>query len=86
MACRALRARPEKKEVRLETKEEDEGREAEARSEDDRIEKARRAVVKTPRTPLATQATPLDNDDVITRAVEVTCLLATAAISFLRSS
>ena len=85
MASRALRAIPEKEEVRSEIEEEEE-REVEARPEDDEIEEARREVVESPRTPLATQATPLDDDDVVTRAVDVTDSTATAVIPFLRSS
>jgi len=54
MASRALRAIPKNEEVRLETPEEDEGREAETRPEDNKIEEARREVVKLPRIPLAT--------------------------------
>ena len=84
MASRALRAILEKEEVRSEIDEEEE-REAEARPEDDEIEEARREVVESPRTPLATQATPPDDDDIV-RAVDVTGLAATAAISFLQSS
>ena len=38
------------------------------------------------RTPLATQATPLDNDDVVTRAIDVTGSAATAATPFLQFS
>ena len=85
MASRALRAIPEKEEVRSEIEEEEE-REVEARPEDDEIEEARREVVESPRTPLATQATPPDDDDVVMRAVEVTGSAATAATPFLRSS
>ena len=86
MESRALRAIPEKEEVRSEIEEEEEEREAEARPEDDEIEEARREVVESPRTPLATQATPPDDDDVVTRAVDVTGSAATAATPFLRSS
>ena len=82
MASRALRAILEKEEVRSETKEEKD-REAEARPEDDEIEEARREVVKLPRTLLVTQATLPDNDDVVTRAVEVMGSAVTAVTPFL---
>jgi len=72
--------------VRSETEEEDKGREAEVRPEDDETEEARREVVESPRIPLATQTTPLDDDDIVTRAVEVTGLIVTVAIPFLQSS
>jgi len=68
--------------VRSETKEED-NREAEARLEADKIEKARREVVESPRTQLATQAILPDDDDIVTRAVEVTGLAAMVAAPFL---
>ena len=84
MASRALRAIPEKEEVRSKIKEEEE-REAEARPEDDKTE-ARREVVESLRTLLATQATLLDDDDIVTRAVDVTGSAATAATPFLGSS
>ena len=72
--------------MRSETEEEDKGREAEVRPEDDETEEARREVVESPRIPLATQTTPLDDDDIVTRAVEVTGLIVTVAIPFLQSS
>ena len=82
MASQALRAIPEKAEARSETKEEGEGREAKARLDDDEIE-ATREEMELLRTPLATQAILPDNDDVITRAVDMTGSAVTAATSFL---
>ena len=81
MASRALRAIPEKEEVKSEIEEEKE-REAEARPEDDETEEVRRKVLESLRTLLATQATPPDDNDVLTRAVDVTGSTATAAIPF----
>ena len=86
MASQALRAIPEIEEVRSEIEEEEEEREAEARPEDDETEEARREVVRSPRTPLATQATPLDDDDVVTKAVDVPGSIVIAATPFLQSS
>ena len=88
MASQALRAIPEKEEARSEIKEEDEEREveAEARPEDNEIEEAKREVVESSRTPLVTQATPPDNDDIVTRAVDVMGSGAITATPFLQSS
>ena len=84
MTSRALRAIPEKEKVRSEIEEEEE-RETEARPGDDETEEARREVVELLRTPLATQVIPPDDDDVVTRAVDVTGSAATAATPFLQS-
>ena len=70
----------------METKEEDEAREAEVRPEDDDTEEARREVLKSPRILLAIQMTPSDDDDIVTRAVKVTDSTAMAVIPFLQSS
>ena len=67
--------------MRSETKEED--KEAEVRPEDDEIEEARRVVVESLRILLATQATLPDDNNVVTRAVEVIGLVTMAVTSFL---
>ena len=76
--------RKRRREIR--TEEQDEEREAEARPEDDEIEEAKREVVESPRTLLATQAIPPDDDDILTRAVDITGLAVIAATPFLQSS
>ena len=82
MSSQALRAIPEREEVRLESEEED-NRKVEARLENDKTDKARREVVQLLRTLLAIQTILLDNDDIVTRAVEVKGSIAMAAIPFL---
>ena len=77
---------PEKEVVRFEIEEEEEEREAEARLEYDETEEGRREVVESRRTLSATQATPLNDDDIVTRAVEVTGSVAMAVTPFLQSS
>ena len=86
MASRALRAIPEKEESKSKTKEEDKDREAEARPDDNEIEEARRIMVESLRIPLATQAIPPDDDDIVTRAVDIMGSAATAVTPFLQSS
>jgi len=78
-----LKAIPEKKEARLETKKEDKDREAEARPKDNEIEEATREVVELPKTPLATQVTLPDNINIVTRAVKVTSLAVMVVTSFM---
>ena len=72
--------------MKLETKKEEEDRKVEARPENDKTEEARREVVNLSRILLATQGTPPDNDDVVTRAVDMTGSAVTVATPFLQSS
>ena len=76
---------PDKEEVRSETKGEDEDKEAEAKPRDDKIEEARREVVESLKILLATQVTLPDNNDIVTRADEVTGLVVMVVTSFLQS-
>ena len=57
--------------MRLEAKVKDKDKEAEARLENDKTEEARRDLVKLPKILLATQVTLLDNDNIVTKAIEV---------------
>ena len=77
-----MRAIPKKEEAKSKT-EEDEDNEAGVRPEDNEMEKVRREVVESPRTPLVTQMTLPDDDIIVTRAIKVTGSAMTAAIPFL---
>ena len=79
-----MRAISEKENIWFETKEED--KEAKVRPKDYRTKEARRGVVESLKILLATKVIPSDNDDIVTRAIEVTSLMAMAAIPIFQSS
>ena len=70
--------------MRSKTKEEN--KEVEAKPDDNKREEGRREVVESLRTQLTIQAIPPEDDDIVTRVVEVTDSAVIALISFLQSS